>query len=88
MKTANRRRTPALNNRAHAEIDDYLKRKLQDPEFRAVYEAEDSRIELMRLNKPAPPKKKTRAEVLAAIKVSKMKFDMSWDELRQMTREP
>jgi hypothetical protein len=43
---------------------------------------------LVRLNKPAPPKKKTRAEVLAAIKASKMKFDFSWDELRKMTREP
>jgi hypothetical protein len=42
----------------------------------------------VRLNKPPPPKKKTRAEVLAAIKASKMKFDMTWEELREMTREP
>ena len=27
MKTANRRHTSVSNNRAHAEIDDYLKRK-------------------------------------------------------------
>jgi hypothetical protein len=46
MKTANRRRTPALNNRAHAELDGCLKRKLQNPEFRAAYDAEDKRIEL------------------------------------------
>jgi len=43
---------------------------------------------LVRLNKPAPLKKKTRAEVRKAIAASKMKFDMTWDELRQMTREP
>ena len=43
---------------------------------------------LVRLNKPAPPKKKTRAEIRKAIANSKMRFDMSWDELRQMTREP
>jgi hypothetical protein len=43
---------------------------------------------LVRLNKPAPPRKKTRAQVLAAIKESRMKPMMNWDELRAMTREP
>jgi hypothetical protein len=43
---------------------------------------------LVRLNKPAPPKKKTRAEIRKAIANSKMKFDMSWEELRRLTREP
>jgi len=47
MKTANRRRAPASNNRAHADLDDSLKRKLQNPEFRAAYDAEDKRIELV-----------------------------------------
>ena len=47
MKTANRRRTPASPNRAHAGLDDSLKRKLQNPDFRAAYEAEDKRIELV-----------------------------------------
>ena len=47
MKTANRRRTPASNNRAHADLDDSLKRKLQNPEFRAAYDAEDKRIHLV-----------------------------------------
>jgi ribosome-binding protein aMBF1 (putative translation factor) len=47
MKTANRRRTPASNNRAHADLDDSLKRKLQNPEFRAAYDAENKRIELV-----------------------------------------
>ena len=43
---------------------------------------------LVRLNKPAPPRKKTRAQVLAAIKASKMRPLMTWEELRAMTREP
>jgi hypothetical protein len=44
---------------------------------------------LVRLNKPAPPKKKkTRAEILAAVKASKMRPMMTWEELREMTREP
>jgi ribosome-binding protein aMBF1 (putative translation factor) len=47
MKTANLRLTPVSNNQAHAEIDACLKRKLQDPEFRAAYEAEDTRIDLV-----------------------------------------
>ena len=47
MKTVNRRRTPASHNRAHAGLDDSLKRKLQNPDFRAAYEAEDKRIELV-----------------------------------------
>jgi ribosome-binding protein aMBF1 (putative translation factor) len=47
MKTANHRRTSASSNRAHADVDIRLKRKLQDPAFRAAYEAEDKRIELV-----------------------------------------
>lgn len=43
----NRRRTLTLSNRAHADLDDYLKRKLQNPEFRAAYDAEDKRIRLI-----------------------------------------
>ncbi len=37
----------ASNNRAHASLDACLKRKLQNPEFRAAYDAEDKRIELV-----------------------------------------
>jgi hypothetical protein len=47
MKTANHRRTPASNNRAHADLAACLKRKLQNPDFRAAYDAEDKRIELV-----------------------------------------
>ena len=47
MKTVNHRRTLASSNRAHADLGDSLKRKLQNPEFRAAYDAEDKRIELV-----------------------------------------
>jgi len=47
MKTTNRRPTLASDNPAHAGMDACLKRKLQDPEFRAAYDAEDTRIELV-----------------------------------------
>lgn len=43
---------------------------------------------LVRLEPPEPPERKTRAEVRKAIATSTLKFDMSWDELRRMTREP
>jgi len=44
---------------------------------------------LVRLNKPSPPgKKMTRAAIRKAIANSKLKFDVSWEELRRMTREP
>jgi len=43
---------------------------------------------LVRLEMPASPRKKTRAEVLRAIKSSKMKPLMSWEKLRAITREP
>jgi len=43
---------------------------------------------LVRLSKPAPPNKKTRADVRKAIASSKLKFDMSWNQMREMTREP
>jgi hypothetical protein len=43
---------------------------------------------LVRLSVPPPPKKKTRAEVRRALKNSKLKFDLTWEELRAMTREP
>jgi hypothetical protein len=43
---------------------------------------------LVRLNMPAAPKSKTRAQVRKAITGSKLRFDMSWDQLRELTREP
>jgi ribosome-binding protein aMBF1 (putative translation factor) len=68
MKTANHRRTPASNNQAHADIDDHLKHKLQDREFRAAYEAEDTRIELiLQIIKLREKRGMTQAELAKAI---------------------
>ena len=68
MKTANRRRTPASNNRAHADLDDSLKRKLQNPEFRAAYDAEDKRIELvLQIIKLRQQRGMTQADLAKAI---------------------
>jgi len=44
------------------------------------------RFSLVRLTLPEPPRKRTKREVLAAIKASKLRF-MPWDELRKLTRE-
>jgi hypothetical protein len=43
---------------------------------------------LVRLNLPDPPKRKTRAQVRKVMARSRLKFDMSWEELRELTREP
>jgi hypothetical protein len=43
----NCRRSLASNNPAHAGLGDCLKRKLQDRDFRAAYNAEDKRIRLV-----------------------------------------
>jgi ribosome-binding protein aMBF1 (putative translation factor) len=68
MKTANRRRTPASHNRAHAGLDDSLKRKLQNPDFRAAYEAEDKRIELvLQIIKLRQQRGMTQADLAKAI---------------------
>jgi len=46
---------------------------------------------LVRLSAPPPllkAKKMTRAQIRRALKNSKLKFDMTWDQLREVTREP
>ena len=54
----------------------------------ACEQRDENHFSLARLNPPPPPKKKTRAQVLRAIKNSKMSPMMPWDELRKLTREP
>jgi hypothetical protein len=49
---------------------------------------DENHFRLARLQPPPLPRKKTRAEVRRAIKNSKMKFDLTWEELRALTREP
>jgi hypothetical protein len=54
-----------------------------------VYEDQGNRhFHLTRLKVPKPPKKMTRAQVEKAITNSKLKFDLTWDEMRKWTREP
>jgi ribosome-binding protein aMBF1 (putative translation factor) len=68
MRTANRRHASASANRAHASLDDYLKRKLRDPAFRTAYEAEDKRIKLvLRLIKLRQQRGMTQADLAKAI---------------------
>jgi hypothetical protein len=54
----------------------------------ACEQRDENHFSLARLNPPPPPKKKTKAQIRHAILHSKMKFDMTWEELREMTREP
>jgi len=49
---------------------------------------DENHFHLSRLNPAPPPQKKTKAQIRHAILHSKMKFDVTWDELRQLTREP
>jgi hypothetical protein len=54
-----------------------------------VYEDQgNGHFHLMRLAVPDKPKKMTRAQVEKAIANSKLKFDLTWDEMREWTREP
>jgi ribosome-binding protein aMBF1 (putative translation factor) len=58
----------ASNNRAHTEIDDYLKRKLQDQIFRVAYDAEDKRIDLvLQIIKLRQQRGMTQADLAKAI---------------------
>lgn len=68
MKTAKRRRTSASNNRALADLDECLKRKLQNPDFRAAYNVEDRRIELvLQIIKLRQQRGMTQADLARAI---------------------
>jgi hypothetical protein len=55
--------------------------------FDCVRQDEDH-ISLARFQPPPPLKKRSRAQVRRALKHSKLTFDMTWSELRSMTREP
>jgi hypothetical protein len=53
----------------------------------ACEQQDENYFSLVRLQ-PAPPSAKiTKAEVRRAIKNSKLIFDVTWDELRALTRE-
>jgi len=54
----------------------------------ACEQQDENRFIYTRLTPPPPSKKKTKAQIRHAILHSKMKFDLTWDELRKLTREP
>ena len=54
----------------------------------ACEQRDENHFSLARLNPPPPLKKMTKAEVRRALKKSRIKFDVTWDELRTLTREP
>jgi hypothetical protein len=45
-------------------------------------------IVLRRIEPPKPKKRMTAPEIERAIKTSRLKFKISYDELRKLTREP
>ena len=47
MRAQTRRQKKSSTNNAHVDLDVHIERKLRDPEFRAAYEAEDKRIDLI-----------------------------------------
>jgi hypothetical protein len=70
---------------------DSKKRVVPDAHPGDVFAYEDhgnGHFHLVRLNLPDPPKRKTRWQVRKAVANSRLKFEMSWDQLRELTREP
>ena len=53
----------------------------------ACEQQDENRFMLVKLNLPPPARKKTRNEILRAIKQSKMSPAMNWEKLRVLTRE-
>jgi hypothetical protein len=54
----------------------------------ACEQQDEDHFVLVRLVKPPRPVRRTRAEVRRALKKSKLRFDVTWNELRTLTREP
>ena len=56
-----------------------------------VFDYEDrgnGRYLLVRLTKPIPKARITRTDFRKTLDSSKLKFNVGWDELRRLTREP
>ena len=53
-----------------------------------VQKQADGRVVLVRLVKPKPRPRMTRAQCLRALAAKPLKPRLSWDELRKLTREP
>jgi hypothetical protein len=71
--------------------DDKKRIRIPSAHPRDVYHPETltrDLIVLRRIEPPQPKKKMTREEIGRAIKNSPIKFNISYDELRKLTREP
>lgn len=53
-----------------------------------VQQQSEGRLLLVRLVKPKPKARMSRADCLRAITAAPLRPTVSWDELRQLTREP
>ena len=53
-----------------------------------VQRQDDERYVLVRLHRPDPAPKKTRAACLEAMSRTPLRMALSWEELRRTTREP
>ena len=53
-----------------------------------VQRQDDERYVLVRLHRPDPAPKKTRAACLKAMSRTPLRMALSWEELRRITREP
>lgn len=53
-----------------------------------IQQQADGRFLLVRLEKPRPPRRKSRRACLEAMRRAPLRPTMSWEELRELTREP
>jgi hypothetical protein len=54
-----------------------------------VYEDQgNGHFHLVRMKLPDKPKKMSRAQVEKALDACRLKFDLTWDQMREMMREP
>ena len=53
-----------------------------------IQQQSEGRILLVRLEKPEPPKRMDKDASLDAMEKAPLRMTMSWEQLRQVTREP
>ena len=53
-----------------------------------IQQQADGRFLLVRLEKPEPPHRKSRRACLEAMRTAPLRPTKSWEELRELTREP
>ena len=85
-------RTPGLWDNPTMTVTADAKRRVVVPGVKpgdifACEQQDENRFMLVKLTVALPAKKKTRNEILRAIKQSKMSPAMNWEKLRTLTRE-